>query len=116
MAATIGKLFLLLCFVYMSPVVRAQSDELVCPNQILVTVTTSGLEFEEFPPDYEVQSDVDYDPGAVGPWYAIAEGIINTVRPGSVTEGKKARETGRPTKTTLSLTLCRKLMCLYTHV
>lgn len=66
----------------------AQSVELVC--NVSVTYATVGgngqLEFAPFPEDFVVASEVEYDAGALGPWYSMSEGIINVVRPGSVTE------------------------------
>ena len=62
-------------------------------SEVYVTVGNDGeLDFEPFPEDYMVASEVEYDPGALGPWYNFAEGIIEVVRPGSVTEGEKARQ------------------------
>ena len=96
MATVTGKAIFLWCLISLFPVTLTQSVELVCNASVVyVTVTENGgLEFAPFPPDYVVASEVEYDPGALGPWYSFAEGIINVARPGSVTEGKKkARQT-----------------------
>ena len=93
MATLTGKVVLLWCFVCLLPVTLAQSTELICDVSInYASVGPNGqLVFAPFPPDYVVASEVEYDPGALGPWYSFSEGIINVVRPGSVTEGKKLK-------------------------
>ena len=68
--------------------IEAQNS-LQCPSYSLVNISSEDrdtLVFADFPPDTERPDDV-YDPGALGPWYTIAAGIINVVQPGSVTEG-----------------------------
>lgn len=68
---------------------RSSGQQLVCPIEALVNVSATDrdvLVFSNFPPDSD-SPDVSYDPGALGAWYDIASGIINTIQPGSVTEG-----------------------------
>ncbi len=68
----------------------AQQSSLVCPTFSLVNVSSdniNNLVFGAFPPDTD-PPDNDYNPGAIGPWYDIGSGIINVVRPGSVTRGQ----------------------------
>lgn len=62
--------------------------QLTCPSYSLVNVTddVNILIFSEFPTDTPA-GDVTYRPGALGPWYDIASGIINVIRPGSLTQG-----------------------------
>ena len=67
----------------------SSGQQLVCPVEVLVNISSSDnnvLVFANFPPDSD-SPDVSYDPGALGAWYDIASGIINTIQPGSVTEG-----------------------------
>ena len=67
----------------------AQQSSLLCPVYSLVNISDNNLDnlvFGAFPPDTE-PPDNDYNPGAIGPWYDIGSGIINVIRPGSVTEG-----------------------------
>ena len=69
--------------------VSAQSSSLNCPAYSLVNVSSDNIDdlvFGAFSPDTE-PPDNSYNPGAAGPWYDIASGIINVVRPGSITEG-----------------------------
>ena len=92
MATLTVKVALLWCLISLVPVTLAQTVELVCDVSVeyaMVDENTGELVFASFPPDYVVASEVEYDPGALGPWYNFAEGIINIVRPGSVTEGEK---------------------------
>ena len=91
MATATAVLFL--SFVSLLPATLAQSVELTCSASVVyVEVDDSGgLEFASLQGDYVAASEVDYDPGPLGPWYSIAEGIIDVVRPGSVTEGTKER-------------------------
>ena len=99
MAVTMtSEVVLFLSFVSLAPMTLAQSVELTCNASVAyATVNANGvLEFTaEFPEDYVVASEVEYDPGALGTWSSIAEGVINVVRPGSVTEGKKFPPKGR---------------------
>lgn len=65
------------------------SQSLQCPRYPLANVSSSDndtLIFAPFPTD-SPSTNVDYDPGALGPWYSISSGIINVARPGSFTEG-----------------------------
>ena len=65
------------------------SQSLQCPSYPLANVSrrdNDTLEFAPFPADSPT-SEVNYNPGGLGPWYSIASGIINVARPGSVTKG-----------------------------
>lgn len=83
MARLLLSLSLLIFFVWES------SAQLDCSNISIVRVSTSNVDnlaFNDFPADTPIPTD-DYNPGAIGPWYDIGSGIINVVRPGSVSEG-----------------------------
>ena len=74
---------LLLC------VVNGQQSSLNCPRYSLVNVSDDNINdlvFGAFPPDSDIPEN-EYNPGAIGPWYDIGSGVINVVRPGSITEG-----------------------------
>ena len=78
-----------LFFTFLLVGVESQQSSLQCPVFSLVNVSAENqddLVFAPFPSDTE-PPDNDYDPGALGPWYDIASGIVNVIRPGSVTEG-----------------------------
>jgi hypothetical protein len=79
LALTIGTTLLLTC--------SAQTT-LVCPAYPLVNVSAtnnSNLQFSSFPPDNVSLGDVEYNPGALGPYYDIGAGVINVAQPGSLT-------------------------------
>lgn len=60
--------------------------ELQCPNELL-TISNGTITFS---PISEGSGPVDasYDPGAAGGWYALANGFVDAVRPGSLPFGE----------------------------
>lgn len=62
-----------------------------CPRWPLVNASSSGgkLVFAGLPP-FHVNVDPTYHPGGLGPWYRLATGIVNVVRPGGLPYGEPA--------------------------